>query len=314
MATKPSCFVVRPIHNRSDFVVALYIRPACGDHFEVIPSGSGTSTSTITEEVFRHLDEDPLVLAYLGSPSRMEGEGNKWFWNPNVMLEAGYRMGLKKPIVFLRDHRRNEDEPLLPFDLANLQVVELPTEQDDQVTIHRDRAIDQIKQFAEAHMKLTSEANFAWPAITVSFEGKAGHIRSGSDDAAQLFGLSGEESLVGMPLWTLIDRIYGRMLPAQRAAFSEEQKRLIGELFIGLKPVATVCLVFTNENIPPGGKIDAAYLPIIARFITQGGAKILDVIYVDVTAMARVHDDGVVRCNLGCKKGYPHELVPHSSG
>ena len=30
MATKPNCFVVRPIQNRSDYIVALYIKSACG--------------------------------------------------------------------------------------------------------------------------------------------------------------------------------------------------------------------------------------------------------------------------------------------
>lgn len=309
MATKPNCFVVRPIQNRSDYIVALYIKSACGDRFEVIPSGSETHTSTITEEIFRHLNEDSLVVAYLGSPARMEGEGNKWFWNPNVMLEAGYRMGLKKPIVFVREHRRNEDEPLLPFDLSTLQVVELP--QDDQVTLQRDRAIDQIKRFAEAHMKEKCESTYAWPAITISFEGKAGQVRSASEDAAELFGLAGEESLLGMQLSTLLDRISARMMPVQMDAFLEEQKRLIGALYIGEKPVATVCLVFGNENIPPGGRIEAAYLPVVARF-TQGATTILDVIYIEVTSLARLDDDGVVRCNLGCKKGFTHELALHS--
>jgi hypothetical protein len=80
----------------------------------------------------------------------MEGE-DKWFWNPNVMLEAGYRMGLKKPIIFLRDHKRGEDEPLLPFDLSNLRVIELPAEQDDKIKLHRDKTIAQIKQFVDAY-------------------------------------------------------------------------------------------------------------------------------------------------------------------
>jgi hypothetical protein len=309
MVSKPNCFVVRPIQNRSDYIVALYIKSACSDRFEVIPAGSETHTSTITEEIFRHLNEDSLVLAYLGSPARMEGEGNKWFWNPNVMLEAGYRMGLKKPIVFVREHRRNEDEPLLPFDLSNFQVVELP--EDDQVTMYRDRAIDQIKQFAEAHMKAKCEATFAWPAVTISFEGKVGQVRSASDDASELFGL-GEESLVGMQLSTFLDRICARMAPGQRDAFFEEQKRLIGELYIGEKPVSTVCMMFCNEDVLPGGKIEAAYLPIVARFTMQGATTILDVIYIEVTTLARLDDDGVVRCNVGCKKGIPHELVLHS--
>jgi hypothetical protein len=75
--------------------------------------------------------------------------------------------------------------------------------------------------------------------------------------------------------------------------------------------VATVCLVFGNENILPGGKIEAAYLPVVARFM-QGAMTILDVLYIEVTSLARLDDDGVVRCNLGSKKGFPHELVLHS--
>jgi len=76
--------------------------------------------------------------------------------------------------------------------------------------------------------------------------------------------------------------------------------------------VATVCLVFGKEGILPDGRIEAAYLPVVARF-TQGATTILDVIYIEVTSLARLDDDGVVRCNLGCKKGFPHELALHSS-
>jgi hypothetical protein len=159
-------------------------------------------------------------------------------------------------------------------------------------------------------MKDKCEATYAWPAVTISFEGKAGQVKSASDDAEELFGLAGEESLAGMQLSALLDRISARMIPGQMDAFLEEQKRLIGSLYIGEKPVATVCLVFGNE-IPPGGRIEAAYLPVVARF-TQGATTILDVIYIEVTTLARLDDDGVVRCNLGCKKGFPHELALHS--
>ena len=310
---QPTCFVVRPMHERSDFVVDLYILPACQDDFKVIPAGSETNTSTITESVFEHLDGDSLVLAYLGSPARMEGEGNKWFWNPNVMLEAGYRMGLKKPIIFIRDHKRSEDEPLLPFDLANLQVIELPAEQDDKVKLHRDRAIAQIKQFVDAHelaAKLAQEKEartrehtvFAWPAITVAFEGESGEVKLASDDAAALFGFTTDQSLPGMRLTTLLDHIYSRMMPGQREAFKVEQSRMIGEIVIGSKPVATVCLVFGDKDVSPGEKIEAAHLPIIARFVTQSGTTIMDVIYLDVTEIAHLDHDGVVRCAFGFKK------------
>ncbi len=304
---KPKCFVVRPMHERSDFVLDLYVIPACGDDFEVIPAGSEPNTAAITEDVFRHLDNDSLVLAYLGSPARMEGEGNKWFWNPNVMLEAGYRMGLKKPIVFMRERRRGEDEPLLPFDLANLQVIELPTEQDEKIRLHRDRTIAQTKTFVDAHMKeeqkrleeTRDRPGYPWPAITMAFEGATGEVRSASDDAAAFFGFPDNQSLIGMPLITLVEKISSRIMPGQRAAFEAEQNQMIGQIFIGKRPLATVCLVFAEQNIPEGGDIEAAYLPVVARFVTRARGTILDVIYLEVTGLAKLEADGVVRCNLG---------------
>jgi len=307
MSIRPNCFVVRPIHERSDYVLDLYVLPACRDDFELIPAGSETITSAITEEVFRHLDDDPLVLAYLGSPARMEGQGNNWFWNPNVMLEAGYRMGLKKPIVFMREHRRGDDEPLLPFDLADLPIIELPTEQDEKVKLHRDRTIEQIKVFAKAQVEKLQMTNterpvYPWPAITMAFVAGVGEVRSASDDASELCGFAAGQSLIGMRLRALVDKISSRMMPGQRKAFEEEQAQLIGHIFTGKRPVATVCLVFAEQNIPPGGKIDAAYLPVVARLFARANVTELDVIYLDVTGLARVDEDGVARCTYGAGK------------
>jgi hypothetical protein len=304
--SKPKCFVIRPIHNRSDFIQDLYVNPACQEAFDVIPAGTEATASTITEEIFQHLDEDLLVLAYLGSPARMEGEGNKWFWNPNVMLEAGYRLGLNKPIVFMRDHRQSEAEPMLPFDLANVQVIELPTEQEERgERMYRDRTIAQIKQFADVVVKVwkatTDRDNekdrpaFAWPAITMAFDAHSRRVTAASDDAAKLFGFATDENLVGIALTTLLDKIMSRMMPAQREAFKDEQARLIGEIAMGEKPVATVCLVFANQDIPPGGKVEAAHLPIVAGWQARGGITSLNVLYMDVTKTASIDEDGVVR-------------------
>ena len=87
-------------------------------------------------------------------------------------------------------------------------------------------------------------------------------------------------------------------MPRQRKNFEEEQNQLIGQIFMGLKPMANVCLVFAEQDIPPGGKINAAYLPVVAKFVARTSGTILDVIYLDVTRIARVDEDGVVRCNF----------------
>jgi hypothetical protein len=105
-----------------------------------------------------------------------------------------------------------------------------------------------------------------------------------------------------MRVTTLIDHIHSRMVPGQREAYKVEQSRMIGEVVIGRKPVTTVCLVFGDKDIAPGEKIEAAHLPIIARFVTHTGTTMLDVIYLDVTEIAHLDDDGVVRCTFGLRK------------
>ena len=65
-----------PIQDRSDMVMDLYVRPACDDDYEIIPAGEEAVATLIDREVFRHLKSDDLVVAYLGRPALMEGDGN----------------------------------------------------------------------------------------------------------------------------------------------------------------------------------------------------------------------------------------------
>ncbi len=299
MAGKPKCFVIRPMEERSDWVCDVYVDPACRTEYDVTRAGQVSATA-ITDEVFRHLTDDLLVIAYLGSPKRIEGEGNRWFWNPNVMLESGYRLGLDRPIVFIREHRRSDDEPLLPFDLANLQVVELPSDQEERQKIHRDRTIARIRECAEVHLvaarRAVIPARFPVPAVTMTFEAGKGNVKSASDDAAEFFGFPPDLNMVGMKVVDVVDKLFSRMVPRQKNPFRQEQDRLIGQIFMGAKPRASVCLVFGDRDIEPGSKITNAFLPIVARFlVAPNGPTELDVIYLDVTDTARCDEDGVVR-------------------
>ena len=137
------------------------------------------------------------------------------------------------------------------------------------------------------------------PQLPLHLRG-SGEVKCASDDATTLLGFTGDQSLAGMRLTTLLDHVYSRMIPVQREAFSVEQGRMIGEIVIGRKPVTSVCLVFGDKDIP--GRIEAAHLPIIARLATQSGTTMLDVIYLDVTEIAHLDNDGVVRCTFGAKR------------
>lgn len=299
MSSKPKCFVIRPMEERSDMVCDLYVDPACQAEYEVIRGGH-VSAGPITDALFQDLNNDSLVIAYLGSPKRIEGEGNRWFWNPNVMLESGYRLGSNRPIVFIREHRQSEDEPMLPFDLANLQVVELPSEQEERQKAHRDQTVERIRNFAVVHLtaarKTAISARFPIPAVTMIFEAGEGKVKSASEDAAEFFGFPHDKDLTGTKVVDLVDKLFSRMIPRQKCPFKCEQDQLIGQLFTGAKPRASVCLVFGDEDIEPRSKIPNAFLPIVARFlVVPNGPTELDVIYLDVTDTARCDEDGVVR-------------------
>ncbi len=303
---KPVCFVVQPIGGRSDNVFDTYLTPALRDDFFLVQPGSEPTTS-ITTEIFDHLKNDALVLSFLGSPFRVPTSGNNWLWNPNVMLESGFRMGLGLPIVFVREKRVQEDEPLLPFDLFDITVIELVTADDEKERANREKIIRRIREHAtlftnRSPSKSETVTVNTYPAVTMAFEGVGGKITAASDDAAAFLRYPPETKMVGLSAGEFVRKLTSELVPSQRAAFTAEQERLFGVISLGQKPLATVCMVFGKDSIEPGATLDNAFLPIVTRFrATRGAATILEVIYIDVTATAIVGRDGVVRCYLGIK-------------
>ena len=88
-----NCFIVCPIGNedtetrkRSDSLYKHVILPVCKETgFEAIRIDKENTTGSITEEIFKHLNEDDLVIADLTEN------------NPNAFYEMGYRSALNKP-------------------------------------------------------------------------------------------------------------------------------------------------------------------------------------------------------------------------
>lgn len=81
----PTCFVISSLSQRSDTVLDIYLEPALRSDYFVLSPGSESVQDR--EYAFTHLENDALVLAYLGSPDRLPNEGSaRWLWNPNVML------------------------------------------------------------------------------------------------------------------------------------------------------------------------------------------------------------------------------------
>jgi hypothetical protein len=289
-----TCFVVRPMHDRAENVNEWYIEPALRDNFVLYQPGK--PSMSITTDIFDHLQDDTLVVAFLSSPSRVPAEGNNWLWNPNVMLEAGYRLGVHQPIVFVREKRVQADEPFLPFDLFNHTVIELPSAEEELRIENRKRIITEIQEAAKRFIPVGVVFS-VHPNATMVFGSKGGSISAASYDAAEFFHYPKGKRLVGLDVRDLVAHLASQMPPVQSDAFQAEQDRLIGALLMGRKPSATVCMVFGQNSVEPGARPDNAYLPVVSDFRSTRETE-LRVLYLNVKAIAVAGKDKVVRCFL----------------
>ncbi|MDN3515435.1 MAG: hypothetical protein NG747_13685 [Candidatus Brocadia sp.] len=311
-----SCFVISPLGTKdATFVLKEIIKPACKSNYKVIGAdeevmirgdkqipvqkSKDNDTGNISDRVFNNLENADIVIAYLGSPQKGNGNDKKWYWNGNVMLEAGYRMGLRKPIVFVRAGRENEEiEPLLPFDIHDRTVVELPKKEDltDPDALENKRK--EIRAYCDKFIPLilTSRGEMkehhAWPAITLWFRGGVGTVIGASKAAKELFGM---EQLTGMNIVDLIEKLKTRMPPIQAENFDREQDEMLGKLLKGKIPKAKVCIFFSKQAPSHENKILNAWLPVISSYNIDITPMEVTVLYYDVKESARIHKDGVVR-------------------
>lgn len=110
------CFVISPIDKRNPRIAAVFndlIAPACKRMgFEAKRADHIAGEDRISV-ITGCLARVPLVIAYLGNPQP--------YWNPDVMLEVGYRYATGLPIVLIseapaRGRRKGTSfKELLPF-------------------------------------------------------------------------------------------------------------------------------------------------------------------------------------------------------
>ncbi|MDO4690426.1 MAG: hypothetical protein Q4A58_03925 [Fusobacterium sp.] len=110
---KKTCFIVCPIseensdtRKRSDKLMKYLIDPVCKElNFNFIRIDKVSHNNSITEEIFKHLNEAELVISDITEH------------NPNCFYESGYRAALGKPLIFIK----NKDVKI-PFDIANTRI------------------------------------------------------------------------------------------------------------------------------------------------------------------------------------------------
>lgn len=109
-----TCFIVSPIgeigstvRDNADLWLERIVGPVLEQYqIKYVRSDDDYCTGGIADSIYRHLENDDLVIADL------TGE------NANVYLEVGYRMAYKKPYILMLKQGKH-----LPFDVAHLRAV-----------------------------------------------------------------------------------------------------------------------------------------------------------------------------------------------
>jgi ubiquinone/menaquinone biosynthesis C-methylase UbiE len=293
------CFCVLPIgldgsveRARSNFVFEKIITPACRSLQYVPIHPVRQHGENVWADITNGLLGAEVVVGFLGSPP----------WNPNVMLEVGYRMATSKPLVVLCP------DADLPFDLRNYRSIFLPASvldmSDEQIGDMVDELIKKITErtkhdlgWGDLHPTATIEVDTRPNVSPEDLDHKVGEA---SEDTARLFAVP-RADIVGMPPGVLMQRLGELMDPSQHAAFLEEQGRLYGELVShaamapGLRGTvhAEVPMVLTRH--PDPSYFLRAYLPAVLSHQQIEQRSLHRVVYIDVSRHVRQDDKGVYR-------------------
>ncbi|MFF5718525.1 hypothetical protein [Streptomyces buecherae] len=141
-APAPSCFVIGPIgdkhaehgtperrlYEESMRVYEEIIVAACREHHMTpVRADTLTDTGEITEQVYRRLQQDDIVIADVSGG------------NPNVTLELGYRLGCKRSAILIGENGN------LPFNIRQLRTIRFRR---SEVSLHEAR--DQLSRVLAA--------------------------------------------------------------------------------------------------------------------------------------------------------------------
>lgn len=287
------CFVISPIgddasavRRDADQVFECYIKSACGRSGYCPERGDQQKGARISEDFINSLSIAPLVLAYVG-----DGQSG---WNPNVMMEIGYRLGTGSRIVFLQ-----RGDAQLPFDLHDYRVIRIPGQEDDDVVA---TVVEELGSAMLTPSRSGDRTGYSHAIARIDIPDSADEqtfavFVAETEEAAELFSIKrGQE----IPLAKLLDQLSQQLSESQREPFMSEQERLQGEMDRGGIPVATRPIVFKGHESPVVPLL--AHLPIVFQRTPLVGKTRLRVLYLDVTKAARRVSEGYL-CDLGLDSG-----------
>jgi hypothetical protein len=278
------CFVAIPLRDeqRVRDVYEQLIVPACQKAgYDAVRATdiAGRRNEAIPE----HLQESPMVLAYLGTPAQG--------WNANVILEIGFRMATKRPLVILGDTREDGTIPdyqsTLPFQLVHHNIITAQPRPADSI----DAVVNELRH--NYSKRDPSEWDTPLPIIEIRFSTtEEVTVTDFNEAAAKLFGPGTFQ--IGGDMAALAAILQRRCEPRANEARRDEWDIILGQLNMWHRSRAgkynravsqpRIPIVF--KDAPPNpktGKPDG-YLPLVVRYSLDGVYIQARFLYIRVSA------------------------------
>ena len=287
-------FVITPMGEpnsreweHSKFVYEKLVAPACRRLVPrcVVVHPGEQAGSDVWGDISNTLFSADHVVAYLGSHP----------WNPNVMVEVGYRLATGKPLVILAPRGR------LPFDLQNHRTIMLPEDPTSMGPAAIETTVNEVvRLMAERETQDLGWADLR-PTATIELDLRDVPVREhrigdASQQTADLFDMP-RMHLIGMAPEDLMEHLGSLMDREQYEAFLQEQALLYGQvdaLSVAKRPVYAEVPIFLTKH-PDPRFFHRAFLPAILTHERVDDRLLTRVVYLDVSRHLRMDNRGVCR-------------------
>jgi ubiquinone/menaquinone biosynthesis C-methylase UbiE len=287
------CFLITPLgkasspeRTQSSFVYEKLVAPACNRLVPrcIVVHPLDQAGSDVWADISNALFAADHVLAYLGSAP----------WNPNVMVEVGYRLATGKPLVILAPGQ-------LPFDLQNRRTIMLPEDPTAMTPGAIEKTVHEIVQL----MTERETQDLGWadlrPTATIELDLrdvpiKEHRVGDASQQTADLFDVP-RSQLIGMAPEDLMQHLGSLMDPEQHEAFLQEQATLYGQadaLSQSKRPLYAEIPIFLTKHRNPA-YFHRAFLPAILTHERVDDRLLTRVVYIDVSRHLRTNSRGICR-------------------
>jgi hypothetical protein len=260
------------VRDRADRVLQSIIEPACREAGYEAVRADDLDRKTIAEPIISALWMYPLAIADLAAPP----------WDPNVLMNVGYRLATGRPIVLLADTDPKPD--LLPLQLRNVHIDIIDPVNTGKAGV--ESLIRSIKKYGPEVNYWESD----YPTIEFSISFRSpdgGRFIFVNDKAAKLYGLGHPEELIGRPV-TEVDPRLKNFVPDEQyyEEFERDQMAILGRV-VARDPdpkTASIPLWFTKHEVD--SEIDKIYWPVLVqyRYVSdeEGADIVMRVIFINV--------------------------------